>query len=134
MHYSKCLCWFKCLEWETATAKYVRVNKLIILAREILIKIAPLFHGSYTKCIYTTFQQTLLLYIHFIYKKNQKNYICQLNFVYKIYAKVCRNVVYYCEMGWLGPIFGIFHDLLPYCSHSTTWHSEFIALCPHCLD
>ena len=34
-------------------------------------------------------------------------------------------------MGWLGAILGIFHDLLPHCNHSTTWHSEYMALCPH---
>ena len=39
------------------------------------------------------------------------------------------------KMDWLGrPIFGTFHDLLPHCNHLTTWHSEYVALCPHSLD
>ena len=40
----------------------------------------------------------------------------------------------YRKMGWLVPIYGTFHDLLPHCSYSTTWHSEYRALCPHSLD
>ena len=30
----------------------------------------------------------------------------------------------YNKMGWLGPIFGIFHDLVPHCNHSTTWYPD----------
>ena len=37
------------------------------------------------------------------------------------------------KMEWLGPIFGIFHDLLTYCNHSNTWHPEYMTLCPHSL-
>ena len=34
---------------------------------------------------------------------------------------------WYRKMGWLRPIFGTFQDLLPHCSHSTIWHSEYVA-------
>ena len=35
---------------------------------------------------------------------------------------------------WLRSIFGIFHDLLTHCNHFTTWHPEYMTLCPHSLD
>ena len=44
-----------------------------------------------------------------------------------------KKLFTYRKMRWLGPIFGTFHDLLPDCNHVTTWHSEYIALCPHSL-
>ena len=38
----------------------------------------------------------------------------------------------YHKTGWPGPILVIFYDLLPHCNHSTTtWHSEYMALCPY---
>ena len=30
-----------------------------------------------------------------------------------------------------GPMFGIFHNLLPHCNHWTNWHREYMTLCPH---
>ena len=42
--------------------------------------------------------------------------------------------IYTIKLGWLGPIFGIFHDLLTHCNQSTTWHPEYMTLCPHSLD
>ena len=42
--------------------------------------------------------------------------------------------IYSIKWGWLGPIFGIFLDLLTHCNHSTTWHPEYMTLCPHSLD
>ena len=92
MHYSKCLCWFKCLEWETATAKYVRVNKLIILAREILIKIAPLFHGSYTKCIqniYIPHFSKLCSYTYILYTKKSKELYMPAKFCVQ---NICKSL------------------------------------------
>ena len=46
---------------------------------------------------------------------------------------ILLNIVYLPCMGWLGPIFGIFHDL-PYCNHSITWHTEYLAMCSHSFD
>ena len=33
--------------------------------------------------------------------------------------------------GWLGPIFGISHDLLTHNNHWITWHLEYMTLYPH---
>ena len=39
--------------------------------------------------MYTTFQQT---FVYILFTKSKE--LCQLNFVYKMYTKVCRNVEY----------------------------------------
>ena len=46
----------------------------------------------YTKLckMYTTFQQT---FVYILFTKSKE--LCQLNFVYKMYTKVCRNVEHF---------------------------------------
>ena len=70
----------------------------------------------------------LLHYIkrHFILVINQSQSIKTICF--QIYF------IYTIKWGWLGPIFGIFHGLLTHSNHSTTWHPEYMTLCPHSVD
>ena len=46
-------------------------------------------YKMYAKCTYTTFHQT---FVYMLYTKSKE--LCQLNFVYKMFPKICRNVEY----------------------------------------
>ena len=46
-------------------------------------------YKMHTKCIYTIFRQA---FVYNLWTKSKE--LCQLNFVYKMYTKVCQNVVY----------------------------------------
>ena len=46
-------------------------------------------YKMHTKCIYTIFRQA---FVYILWTKSKE--LCQLNFVYKMYTKVCQNVVY----------------------------------------
>ena len=70
---------------------------------------------------FTSYQKTF--HIESINLNRSKQYI----FKYTLY-------IYTIKWGWLGHIFDIFYDLLTHCYHSTTWHAEYMTLCPHSLD
>ena len=99
------------------------------------------------------YQKTLLLTLFYLFWKLMKAFTVSLrtniilHHIKKHYFILIINqsqsiktiyfqiyFIYTIKWGWLGPIFGIFHDLLTHCNHSTTWHPEYMTLCPHSLD
>ena len=79
--------------------KQLKVSKLVLSSHTETVYtfcIQHLYNGCIqnvaiqnVRKIYTTFRQT---FVYLLYTKSKG--ICQLNFVYKTYTKVCRSVVY----------------------------------------
>ena len=59
-------------------------------------------------------------------------YINQSKSIKTIYFQI--YLICSIKWGWLGPMFGIFNDLLTHCNHSNTWHPEYMKYCPHSPD
>ena len=66
----------------------------------------------------------------------QKHFIFIIIYQSQSIKTICFQIyfIYTIKCGWLGPIFGIFHDLLTQSNHWTTWQPEDMTLCPHTLD
>ena len=74
------------------------------------------------KHTFTSYQKTLFQIDYQTISINQNNIFSNIFYIYII------------QWGWLGPIFGMFHDLLTHSNHSPSWHQENMALCPHSFD
>ena len=89
----------------------------------IVLKIAEsqqcILKNKYT---FTSYQKTLFDIDCQRISINQNNIFSNILYMYTI------------QWGWLGPIFGIFHDLLPHSNHAAIWHPEYMTLRPHSFD
>ena len=74
------------------------------------------------KYTFTSYQKTLFHIDYQTISVDQNNMFSNILYIYTI------------QWGWLGAIFGIFHDLLTHGNHPTIWHPEYMALCPHSFD
>ena len=90
------------------------------------------------------YQKTLLLTLFYLFWKLLKasrtnillSHIKKHYFILIINQSQSIKTIYFqiyfvstIKWEWLGPSFGIFHDLLTHCNHSTTWHPEYMKLC-----
>ena len=94
--------------------------------QKVLLLIIFYLFSKLLKAISVSLRTDILL--HRIKKHYFILIINQFQSIKTMYFKM--HFIYTIKWGWYEPIFGLFHDLLTHCNHSTTWHPEYITLSP----